>query len=64
MLKEKQRMQKQLKTNSTVKNNDKALTMLASFLIPQNENVRFAQESVSVLAKNISIYSETVPVLN
>ena len=46
-------MQKQLKTNSPDNNNDKALNRLASFFIAQNENVRFAQESVSVLAKNI-----------
>lgn len=45
-------MQKQLKTNSPVNNNDKALNRLASFFITQNENVRFAQESVSVLGKN------------
>ena len=53
MLKRKPMMQKQLKTNSPDNNNDKALNRLASFFIAQNENVRFAQESVSVLAKNI-----------
>jgi hypothetical protein len=47
-------MQKQLKTNSPDNNNDKALNRLASFFITQYENVRFAQESVSVLGKNIS----------
>ena len=46
-------MQKRLKTNSPDNNNDKALNRLASFFITQNENVRFAQESVSVLGKNI-----------
>ena len=45
-------MQKQLKTNSPDSNNDKALNRLASFFITQNENVRFPQESVSVLGKN------------
>jgi len=45
-------MQKQLKTNSEDSNNDKALNRLASFFITQNENVRFARESLSVLAKN------------
>jgi hypothetical protein len=45
-------MQKQLKTNSPDNNNDKALNRLASFFITQNENVRFAQESVSVLGRN------------
>ena len=53
MLKRKPMMQKQLKTNSPDNNNDKALNRLASFFITQNENVRFAQESVSVLARNI-----------
>ena len=45
-------MQKQLKTNSEDNNNEKALNRLASFFIIQNENVRFAQESLSVLGKN------------
>jgi len=46
-------MQKQLKTNSPNNNNDKALNRLASFFITQNKNVRFEQESLSVLGKNI-----------
>jgi len=46
-------MKKRLKTNSPDNNIDKALNRLASFFITQNENVRFAQESVSVLGKNI-----------
>jgi hypothetical protein len=45
-------MQKQLKENSEDNDNDKALNRLASFFITQNENVRFAQESLSVLSKN------------
>jgi len=45
-------MQKQHKTNSEDNNNDKALNRLASFFITQNKNVRFAQESLSVLGKN------------
>ena len=45
-------MQKQLKTNSPDNNNDKALNRLASFFMTQYENVRFAQESLSVLGKN------------
>ena len=45
-------MQKQHKTNSEDNNNDKALNRLASFFITQNENVRFARESLSVLGKN------------
>jgi hypothetical protein len=49
----KHRMQKQLKTNSPDNNNDKALNRLASFFMTQKENVRFAQESLSVLDKNI-----------
>jgi hypothetical protein len=47
-------MQKHLKTNSLDNNNDKALNRLASFFITQYENVRFEQESLSVLGKNIS----------
>jgi hypothetical protein len=59
-------MQKQLKRNSE-ENNDKALNRLASFFITQNENVRFAQESVSVLSKNSPkgvVCSEMLLVLN
>jgi hypothetical protein len=52
MLKRKQMMQKQLKTNSPDNNIDKALNRLASFFMTQNENVRFEQESLSVLDKN------------
>ena len=44
-------MQKQLKLNSQDNDNEKALNRLASFFMTQNENVRFAQESVSVLEK-------------
>jgi hypothetical protein len=46
-------MQKRLKTNSPDNNNDKALNRLASFFITQYENVRFVQESLSVLGKKI-----------
>ena len=53
MLKRKHGMQKQLKTNSPDNNNEKALNRIASFFITQNENARFAQESVSVLGRNI-----------
>lgn len=54
MLNGKQGIQKRLKTDSPDNNNDKALNRLASFFITQNENVLFAQESVSVLGgKNI-----------
>jgi hypothetical protein len=53
MLKGKQGMQKRFKTNSPDNNNDKALNRLASFFITQYEKVRFAQESLSVLGKNI-----------
>ena len=59
-------MQKQLKTNSEDNNNDKALNRLASFFITQKENVRFEQESLSVLGKNNpkgSVCSEIVLVL-
>jgi len=45
-------MQIQLNENSEDNDNDKALNRLASFFITQNENVRFAQESLSVLSMN------------
>jgi hypothetical protein len=54
MLKGKHRMQKKLKTNSEDNNIEKALRRLASFFITQNDNVRFEQESLSVLGKNMS----------
>ena len=52
MLKRKQGMKKQLKTNSPDNTKNKALNRLASFFMTQYENVRFAQESLSVLGKN------------
>ena len=52
MLKRKQGMMKQVNINCPNNDKEKALNRLASFFITQNENVRFAQESVSVLGKN------------
>ena len=54
-------MQKQLKTNSEDNNNDKALNRLASFFIAQNKNVRFEQESLSVLDKNNYKWGQYAP---
>jgi hypothetical protein len=51
MVKRKKMMQKQLKTDPPNDYNEKALNILASFFITKNENVRFAQESLSVLSK-------------
>ena len=54
-------MQKQLKTNSTDNDIEKALNRLVSFFITQNENVRFAQESLSLLDKNNHKWGQYAP---
>jgi hypothetical protein len=54
-------MQKQLKLNSQDNDNEKALNRLASFFITQTENVRFAQESLSVLDKNNYKWGQYAP---
>ena len=61
MLKRKKMMQKQLKLNSQDNDNEKALNRLASFFITQTENVRFAQESLSVLDKNNYKWGQYAP---